>query len=195
MCSSTRHHSCIFCSALLRKCTAYWTQQSSATQLTAPLMNGNILQPNQLIHVFRGVTVSNVLEGTYEYAFRRAKAGMTHVCDPDAFATVKMIGREFCSLMSLQMQKLVSKETTLTAHVVVFICMSVWDNPLSRACQRALRKRFRACRLCSVLHWQPGSYLQTLLTVVDTLKGAFEERRPHGPGLRVADFAAHPVSY
>lgn len=49
----------------------------------------------------------------------------SHICDPDQFATVKMIGREFCSLMSLQMQKLVSKETTLTSHLWFSICMFV----------------------------------------------------------------------
>lgn len=45
---------------------------------------------------------------------------MTRLCDPDRFATVKVTGRERCSLMSLQMQKLVSKETTLTLHLWFF---------------------------------------------------------------------------
>ena len=52
-------------------------------------------------------------------------AGMTHIYVTSITASVKMIGREFCSLMSVQMQKLVSKETTLTSCLRFFICTFV----------------------------------------------------------------------
>lgn len=103
----------------------------------------------------------------------------SHMCDPDQFAPVKMIRREFCSLMSLQMRKLVSKETTLTSPILVFICTF---EKILRA-----RKCLRACRTSAVAHiyrscWQ----LLTRWRVLSRSGGP----RGRGLGLGLADIAA-----
>lgn len=93
--------------------------------------------------------------------------------------------------MSLQMQKLVSKETTLTSPfwflngTFVSSEQDVPEKPCVNPYMHA------ASLFCCTGN---SSYLQMLLTVVDTVKGAFEERSPPGWLQGVADVAAHCAS-
>lgn len=102
-------------------------------------------------------------------------------------APVKMIRREFCSLMSLQMQKLVSKETTLTS-LVWFLSAH-----LRKSSEQNTSGSLAHMLTCMPPLHRTSTHLQKLLTAADTLTGTFEERSPRDRGLGLADIAAHPV--